>query len=165
MPRHSETQQIKIPFLISEPAANTYGQTEVIMPVEPASNLVFDLDRIEFDLSPPGMAANTLGNTTVQFTRSTQTSIIDTINADIIAKINRRSVNNSANAAFYTFYVDENVLIETERLANYIVNRSIFVGILSSSQAANKTIRGYLVGRLVRVTQQELTSLMLDQLT
>lgn len=157
-----DEQEVRIPFTVSETAANTYTEVAVTMPVEPASNLVFDLDQIEYNMNRPDLSANGLGGIQIQFTRSTQTDIISVNNTDFIAGVTRHATNASATAARYTFFSDEKLGMTTPNLANYIANRQIHVGIKGDSNGSTKAVSGFLIGRLKRVSDKVLQGLILN---
>lgn len=160
--RATMDQPVKIPFNVTETGANTFTQVEVNLPTSALSGLVLDLDEIELSITQPTMAANTLGQIDIQVTQSTQTAILGLDNDNLIAFLRREATNNSGNAGFYTWYHDQNLGILSRDRPNYIPLRDVFIAIQGTAQSAAKNVTGNLIGRLVKVSQEQLTSLLLD---
>ena len=157
-------QPIEIDFSLVESALNVFTELEINLPVNLQSNEVFDLDLLEFKMSPsfdPVAAGATSHD--FQFTLNSQSALLPWTNNQIIA-----SGTNQAHASaalihsgtdFYGMHND------SRGRANLIARTSIFLGIDSLNTTVVWTMEGRLIGSLVKIDQKALTQLVLNQLT
>lgn len=157
-------QPIEVPFEIIESGANTFTQIEIQLPVNLNNNLVFDLDEIALEgLGELDSAAAVMTNSNFQLTLTTQAAMIQFNDDDLIAKRNVQTMASAAN-------VNGGILVEelhmdTKGRANYIARDSVFASVFGVNQATALAVRGRLIGSLVKLKLENLTQLVLNQLS
>ena len=157
-------QPIEIPFRLPMSAANTFTELEINLPVNVNNNLVFDLDRIEFVMAPsfdPIAAGRVFQAWTLCF--NTQSALLTWDDSQVIAAF---TIEAHASAAL--LHSGERLAElhnDTTGRANLIARASIFMGINSSNATVLATVEGRLIGSLVKLKPEQLTQLVLNQLT
>ena len=157
-------QPIEIAFTLGESAVNVYTSLEIDLPVNVNTGLVFDIDQIEVKMSPsfdPVAAGEVVQE--FQFTFNDQTAILFWENDQVVAA-GRRSAHASA-ALLHSGAITDKLHMDTKGRANLIARTSLFLGIDSVNTTVGWRIDGRLIGSLVKVTQTQLTQLVLNQLT
>lgn len=160
-----ETEQpVEIGFNLTETGLNVYSNLEIDLPVNVNTGLVFDLDKIEYLMTPsPDPAAAGVVSQIAQFTLNQQTAILQWDNVQVIAAI-RRDAHASA-ALLHSGLKDRELHVDTRGRANLIAKPEIFLGIDSANTTVVYQMQGRMIGSLVKVTQAQLTQLVLSQLT
>lgn len=156
-------QPIEIPFTLVESGLNTYSELKILLPTNIQDGLVFDLDKIEYQMAPsfdPAAAGEVKQE--MQLSLTTQSAVIGWDNAVIIAGVIKRAQASAAllhsGTEMYELHVD------TRGRANLIGKSSIFLGIDSVNTTVVWRVSGRLIGSLVKLDQKALTQLILNQL-
>ena len=157
-------QPIEIDFTLSEAVAGTFVELEINLPVNVQDGLVFDLDQIEYRISPSfDPVAAGFVEQRVQFTFNTQAAILSWSNGQVIA-----GMGIQAHASAALLHSGERLAelhVDTRGRANLIARSSIFMGIDSINTTAVFNVQGRMIGSLIKVEQKALTQLVLNQLT
>lgn len=157
-------QPVEIDFSLAESAVNTYTSLEIDLPVIIQEGLAFDIDLIEYRISPsfdPVAAGHV--EQRFQFTFNEQTALLGLDNNQVVA-----GAGISAQASAALLHSGERLFemhIDTRGRANLIARSSIFLGIDSLNTTIAFNVTGRLIGSLVKVDQKALTQLVLNQLT
>lgn len=157
-------QPVEISFNLVMTAIQTYTEVELELPVNINSNLVFDMDLIEFVVSPSfDPIAAGLVSVNAQLTFNTQAAVLGWQDNDVIFSYSKEA---HASAALLHSGVEERSLHEDTRgRANLIARDSVFLGIDSVNCTAVQRIQGRLIGSLTKLKLEQLTQLVLNQLT
>jgi hypothetical protein len=156
-------QPVELPFSLVEAVAGTYISIEIELPTNIQQGWVFDLDLIEWNMSPlfdPVAAGNTLF--AWQFTFNDQAALLGWDNNQILAA---GVVKSHASAALVLEGLLKNLLHhDTRGRANLVAKPEIFLGIDSTNTTAVTTFEGRLIGSITKLDQKQLTQLVLSQI-
>lgn len=159
-----ETQQpVEVDMNLTLAVADTYLSVEIQLPVAIQQGLVFDIDLIEFLLTPspdPVAAGNVEQGW--QLTLNEQTSILAYTNNDVIAAYTRTAHASAAllHSGFSEFRLHNN----TVGRANLIAKDSIFLGMDTLNVTVVAVLAGRIIGSIVALKEKALTQLLLGQL-
>ena len=160
---NEKTQPIEIPFNITMGGAGTFTQDEIALPSNINAGVVFDLDKIEIGglgQLDPTAAGQVTG--LFQVTKSSQSAIIGFHETDVIA---RRDVRAHGSAAtLHSSAIIEDLHMDTRGRANLIPRNSVFLGVDTDNNDIVITIRGVLIGSLVKISGAALQQLVLSEL-
>ena len=156
-------QPIEVEFQLAESGLNVFTEVEIDLPVNLQSGLVFDIDKIEYNMSPSfdPVAAGEV-NQEAQFTLTTQANLLGWRNVAVIAGVIKRA--HASAALLHSAISLEELHMDTRGRANLIARTSIFLGIDSLNTTVVWTITGRLIGSLVKLKADQLTQLVLQQL-
>lgn len=160
-----ETEQpVEIPFEITMSGLGTFTEIEIQLPTNVNSNLVFDIDLIEEQTFPafdPAAAGVTSQN--LQFTFNSQSVILAYQNDEVIAA---RTYEAHASAALlHSGERISDLHMDTQGRANLIAKDSIFASLDNVNCTIAAITRGRIIGSMVKLKLEQLTQLVLSQLT
>lgn len=157
-------QPVEVPFALSESGVNTFTEDGITLPVTVEQNRVFDLDLVEFRISPSfdPIAAGDV-NRQFQFTLNDQTGLLAWNNSDVIAAMR---ISAQASAALLHSGVERYDLhMDTRGRANLIARNAIRLAIQSVNTTAVGNVQGRLIGSIVQLSQKNVSQLVLAQLS
>ena len=156
-------QPVEIPFSVTESGANTFTTLNIALPVQLGSGLVFDLDVIEMEgLAVQDAAAVGIVSSEMNVTLSVQTAMLQWSNQDLIAA--SKIVGHASAIDLPRAVSRENLHMDTKDRANYIAAESVNVSVAGINQTTARRITGRLIGSLVKLSQVDLTQILLSQL-
>ena len=164
MTLNPKQQPVEIDFTIIEAVVNTYVEIEIDLPVDVNQQTVFDLDEIEYNMLPAFDPVAAGGVSQLwQLTFTSQSAILDWDNDQVIAGGVRHA--HASAAALHSGDRLWELHVKTADRANFIARRSVFLGIDSTNTTVVFAMRGRLVGSILKIKQDQLTQLVLNQLT
>ena len=160
-----ETEQpVELPINLPTSGVNTFTEVEIQLPTNVNNNLVFDIDKIEYFMGPSfdPIAAGVV-NQQWQLTFNSQAAILLCDNDDVIASA---AIEAHASAALlHSGERSAELHVDTQGRANLIAKDSIFLSIDSVNATAIARVQGRIIGSLVKLKLEQLTQLVLSQLT
>jgi len=159
-------QPSKVGISITEAAANTFTSQKIELPNVKGLN-AFDLDKIEFRWSAPAPAApDDYGSTHFQIQKSTGSSPTGMLGYDddkvlYDVTIDTASGTEAADLKmiFYKEFGSEHV-----GYAEYIANDEVYLCVQGTANGAPASGQGKLIGSIEKLSQSELTTLLLNTL-
>ena len=151
---------------ITESAANTFTSQKIELPNVKGIN-AFDLDKIEFRWSAPAPAfADDYGSTHYQIQKSTGSPPTAMLGYDDDKVLYDLTVDiaSGTEAADLRMIVTKEFGEEHVGFAEYIANDEIYLCVQGTSNGAVASGQGKLIGSIEKLSQSELTTLLLNTL-
>lgn len=147
----------RVRFAVTESAANTYTEVDLVLPVQAVKGQVqaIELMKVVVNTSGPDAEDGQTNSSTVQVVRDSQSAEIGYANENLIhlrkPTFDNSAINGTSDREGVTF--DD--LTDGDGNGEILLERTIHVGMISVGNAAAKSATGYLLCHLVELDGNE----------
>ncbi len=161
MARRLTANPFRIRFIVTESAANTYTETDIVLPVAITAGgkaQAVEIMKAFTDLQPSDVEPGQTNGVVMQFVKDSKTTSINYDDDDLIFRRRREDHSEDASGIEQGVSMERLLVVDmTDGDGNgeILLERSVHVGVVGTGNAAAKTAQGYFLAHLVELSGDE----------